>query len=304
MKKHIKLALKIIVSGVAIYYVVSKLDFQLIITVIKSAKIWLMSVALFFYVLSLLFAAERLNFLFRKIDLKLSFFENIKLYWLGIFYNLFLPGGVGGDGYKIYFIDKYLNIKIKKSLGAILSDRISGLTVVFIFLLFFSYSILNKLIFQHSIWILMPSIKLLFQHSIWILIPFSIICFWVLLRYINFSFSNAFFPVFGLAFIVQFLQMATAIVILTALNVYMLGDFNDYLFLFFLSAVMGSIPITLGGLGIRELTFLIGAQQLGIDQNIAVSLSLLFYAVSVITALPGIFYSIKPEKIYKNFRTP
>ena len=300
MKKHIKLAIKIIVSGLAIYYVLSKLDFQLITTAIKSAKIWLMSVSLFFYALSLLFAAERLNFLFRKIDLNLSFFKNVKLYWLGIFYNLFLPGGVGGDGYKIYFIDKYLNVKIKKSFGAILSDRISGLIVIIIFLVFFSYSILDKLIFQNSIWSLVPiSIKLLFQNSIWILIPLSVFGFWGVLRFINSSFISAFFPLLVRAFIVQFLQMITAIVILMALNINVLADFNDYLFLFFLSAVMGSIPITLGGLGVRELTFLIGAQQLGINQNIAVSLSLLFYATSVITALPGIFYSIKPMKIFE-----
>jgi len=30
-----------------------------------------------------------------------------------MFYNLFLPGGIGGDGYKIYLLNKLSNKSIK-----------------------------------------------------------------------------------------------------------------------------------------------------------------------------------------------
>jgi uncharacterized membrane protein YbhN (UPF0104 family) len=302
--KWIKLLLKILISGVAIYYILSKLDFSLIITTIKSVKIELIIVALFIYVISILFAAERLNCLFRKINLKLSFFENIKLYWLGIFFFFFLPGGVGGDGYKIYFIEKYLNIKIKKSLGAILSDRISGLTIIAAFLIFFSYFINYDSLFQNINGVLILFLHALItvlQKFIWILIPLVVLCFYFILRMINGNFVRSFFPVLGRAFVVQSLQMITAIVILFALGLNISGSTGDYIFLFFLSAIMGSIPITLGGIGVRELTLFIGAQYLGLNENIAVSLSLLFYAISVITALPGLIYTINPDKILTQF---
>jgi len=89
--KLLKLLLKIVVSGLAVYYVVSKLEFNEMITTIKSATIWLLPVALMIYAGSQYFAAERLNCLFKRININLSKLENIKLYWLGLFYNLFLP---------------------------------------------------------------------------------------------------------------------------------------------------------------------------------------------------------------------
>jgi glycosyltransferase 2 family protein len=36
----------------------------------------------------------------------------IQLYLLGIYYNLFLPGGIGGDGYKIYLLKQKIKIKV------------------------------------------------------------------------------------------------------------------------------------------------------------------------------------------------
>ena len=75
------------------------------------------------------------------------------------------------------------------------------------------------------------------------------------------------------------------------------GLYDNYLFLFFLSAIAGSVPITLGGVGAREVVFMWGALYLGVDENSAVALSLLFYVASAITALPGIVFTVKPATI-------
>ena len=91
--------------------------------------------------------------------------------------------------------------------------------------------------------------------------------------------------------------MFAALVILLSLHSDGAETIGNYLFLFFLSAVMSSIPITLGGIGIRELTFITGAEYLGIDLHTAVALSLLFYAASAITALPGMLFALKPDRI-------
>jgi len=294
IKKTLKLLIKIVVSGLAIYYVASKLDFKEMITAFKSVSIGLLLIALITYTLSQYFAAERLNCLFRKININLSIIENLKLYWLGLFYNLFLPGGVGGDGYKIYFLDKYLKTGVKKTLGVILTDRVSGLVVIAIFLSFFSYFINYELPSLNLIWF-----SLSLKNLLWILIPVAIICFYFFIRIVNVSLLGVFFPVLGRAFVVQILQMITALIILLSLNMNGTENIGNYLFLFFLSAVMSSIPITLGGIGVRELTFLWGAQYLGIDPNTAVALSLLFYATSAIIALPGVYFTIKPAKILR-----
>src|ERR1700761_7528298 len=41
-------------------------------------------------------------------------------------YNVLLPGGIGGDGYKIYLLHKRYKLPTKKVFWAILFDRLSG----------------------------------------------------------------------------------------------------------------------------------------------------------------------------------
>lgn len=282
--KIAKTGLKIILSGAAIYYVATSLDFKLIREAVSSSSPLLLFVALLLYTLSQIAAAYRLNCLFRKVPIHITHHENIKLYWLGLFYNLFLPGGVGGDGFKVYLLGKYLKAPIRKNIGAILSDRVSGLSVIVIFLL-----------------LLAPIIDFSFpyQRWVWLLIPLVGAGFYLFLHFFNRSLAPAFLPVTGWAFVVQLLQMATAVTILLSLGVQLNGIYENYLFLFFLSAIMGSIPITLGGIGAREITFLFGAQYLGINQTYAVTLSLLFYAASALTALPGIVFTLNPSTLIK-----
>ncbi len=77
-----------------------------------------------------MFPPIRLNIYFSAIDLKLKEKTNLQLYLLGMFYNLFLPGGIGGDGYKIYLLQKNYQTGTKRILGAVLSDRISGMVAL------------------------------------------------------------------------------------------------------------------------------------------------------------------------------
>jgi uncharacterized membrane protein YbhN (UPF0104 family) len=239
-------------------------------------------VALFIYSVSQVAAAYRLNTLFRYIPVRISQWANLKLYWLGLFYNLFLPGGVGGDGFKVYMLNHYLKVPVKRSLGAIFADRLSGLTIIVTYLLilvhFIDYSI------PYTLWLLL----LLF-------VP--LLVFFFLLKWILPIFRQAFAAISLWSLIVQGIQMVAAVCILHALGMGDSDSYDAYLFLFFLSAIMASVPITLGGIGAREFAFLMGARYLDLQQDIAVALSLLFFLVSAISALPGVWYTIRPRKI-------
>ena len=49
-----------------------------------------------------------------------------------MYYNLFLPGGIGGDGYKIYLLNKKYGTKARKLFWAVLLDRINGVLALFV----------------------------------------------------------------------------------------------------------------------------------------------------------------------------
>ncbi len=54
---------------------------------------------------------------------------NLRLYYTGMFYNLFLPGGVGGDVYKVMVLKKR-ELSILSATKATLLDRVTGLLVL------------------------------------------------------------------------------------------------------------------------------------------------------------------------------
>ncbi len=281
-RKVLQLLLKIILSAAALIYVFSKINLKEVGSNIKEAEIIWLVLAFFIFSVSQIVASQRLLVLFKLLGSKITFLQNIKLYWLGLFYNLFLPGGVGGDGFKIYLIHKYEKVKLKKIIGAILSDRVSGLAIiVMMLLLLVSYIPMN-----------FPFIELS-----WTLIPLVALGYFLFLHLFFRNLRKGFAPTLAWALLAQTLQMIAAILILRSLDASTLDHLENYLFLFFLSAIAGAIPITLGGIGARELVFIEGAGYLGIDMNIAVALSLLFYVVSAVSALPGIIYTLKPSTI-------
>jgi hypothetical protein len=53
------------------------------------------------------------------------------------------------------------------------------------------------------------------------------------------------------------------------------------------------LPITIGGAGARELTFLWGAQVLGLDSERSVAIAFIFYIISTVVALYGLVFSFK-----------
>ena len=67
-----------------------------------------------------------------------------------------------------------------------------------------------------------------------------------------------------------------------------------YLLLFTLSSVVSVLPISLGGIGLRELTFYYGAEWLLINTETAVALSLLFFSTNALVSLLGLRYHLQP----------
>lgn len=285
--KTLKLSAKIVLSAAILWYISSKIDVTEIGRAIARTNKWWVLLALLIYSISQVAASFRLNTLFRLIPVNISQISNLKLYWLGLFYNLFLPGGVGGDGFKVYLLNHYLKVPVKRSLGAIFADRLSGLTIIVTYLL-----------------VLLHFIDLTIPHKTWMLlaIPLPLVVFFFFLKWVLPLFLNAFSSISLWSLMVQGIQMLAAVCILYGLGVDNSANYDDYLFLFFLSAIMASVPVTLGGIGAREFTFLMGAQYLDLQQDQAVALSLLFFLISALSAFPGIWFSFKPREILNHYR--
>src|SRR5688572_2789467 len=130
IKKIAQLILKITVTLLCLYFVYRKIDLQQLQKELKDINVFYLFPALLFFIISKIISSFRLNTFFRETGIVLKENINLKLYWLGMFYNLFLPGGIGGDGYKIYLLQKYFKVNVKKIIAAVFIDRVSGVLVL------------------------------------------------------------------------------------------------------------------------------------------------------------------------------
>ena len=282
LRKKAITALKIIVSAALIYFIFTKIDLKDVLQTLRKSDPLFLFLALLFFVLSKMIAAFRLNGYFHQIGAKLSQLGNLKLYLLGMFYNLFLPGGIGGDAYKGYVVQKAYQPGTKKVVSSLLLDRLSGM------LLLFMYACVLGLLSDNGF----------LQRFYWLLIvaiPLSVIVFW----FINKTFFPTTLPVFwqsfGYSALVQLAQLVCVLFILKALSIEL--DTIEYLFVFLVSSIVSVIPLTIGGIGSREVTFLYGAEWLGLNESISISISFTFFLITALTSFLGIVYHFKKPKL-------
>ncbi len=276
--KAIATIIKLVVSGLLIYFIFSKIDLQEIGNTLRSSNPYYLGLALVFFLSSKIIASFRLNLYFHQLDVFLTYKSNLKLYFLGMFYNLFLPGGIGGDAYKGYAIKKKFEVATKKVVSVLVLDRLSGLLLLFVY----ACSLL-LLIQQETILALTP----LFLAGI----PISILVFWLLNR----SFFRYTLPVFwksvGYSAFVQLAQLISVWFIMKALGIEL--HQIAYLVIFLISSIVSVIPLTIGGIGSREATFFYGASLLELNENISVSISVIFFLITALVSLAGIWYHFK-----------
>lgn len=277
-KRIIKTILKFGLTIAALYYVFSRIELSSVMDLFGQTRISFLLLAVLLFAASKALSALRLNIFFRKIGLELPEKTNLRLYLLGMFYNLFLPGGIGGDGYKIYLLQKNYKTGTARLFGAVLSDRLSGMSAL---------AMLAALLFS------MTDIPIPWNQAGALLIPVFIAGMYLFFRW----FYRYFLPVltkttfYSLG--VQLLQLFAAWMILLALGGAE-GYELQYLFVFLVSSIVAVLPISVGGMGVRELTFLYGAQFLGIDQDLAVGVSLMFYLITALVSFMGIWFVAKP----------
>lgn len=275
-KKFLTTVIKIILTFVGLYFVFSKVNFLEVKSIILTSNPYTLLLALLFFNASKILSSFRLNLYFHHIGVKISEPYALKLYYIGMFYNLFLPGGIGGDGYKIYLLNKKYHSKVSTLISATLLDRLSGLIPLLFFagLLFINSDFYMQ--YRWIDWLVIVGLILLFP-------LFYLINLFLFKRYLT-----LFFKTTTLGSLVQLLQLVSAFFIVCGMG----QEEHSIIFLtlFLLSSVLAVLPISIGGIGIRELTFLYGLTLVGLEADGGVAFSLLFFLITALSSLVGIFF--------------
>ncbi len=285
MKNKLLGIFQIIVTVFFIYYTLSKIGLNKILEVIKSADLLFILFASIVYFLSQIISSERLWFILKENNLIISSKENIKLYMVGVFYNFFIPGGVGGDAYKGVLMNKKFQWSLKKIYKLLILDRLIGFGVILCLIIVFSGFILDLEFISEFNFVLAPLYALLFFVGR------------VLVQKI-FNNEIVYTKAFFISHIIQILQFGSIILILFSLGI--TNNYFTFLYIFLISSVLSIFSF--GGIGIREYVFFTLASNTAVGPDIATSVGLIFTFSALISSIPGLYFLIK-IKSKKKLRT-
>lgn len=243
-----------------------------------------------------------------------------RMYMIGVFFNTYLPGIVGGDGVKAYYLSKELKTQkaaprngsdtesvgepLKElsrhetivSIASVFMDRyvgMSALLLICIVAIPFSLPHLETHALKWPILLVIPIAFFAYVVSSILLFRFRLGGRFAFLHrfYVYFHFYRSKKDVLVKAFIysvgIQFMSIAAVYVLSKGLllNISLLT-----LVVFVPLIIMISfIPVSISGLGIREGAFVVLLGILGVSPDLAVTLSLLWFLSVVAVSVWGLF---------------
>ena len=276
--KWLKLTAQLLIAVVAIYFVFKEIDVDEYKKRLLGIKVGWLLLAFMAFNASKILSALRLNHFFSALGLNLNTVFNLKLYYVGMLYNQVFPGGIGGDGYKVYLLNKSYKTPLKGLIAATLLDRISGV-VALGFLAFIlaliggeAYELLNG-----------------YGFLIWLGLILAYPSYYVLVHFVFPTFKKVNHLTNLQALGVQALQVLCAFFMLKSLGV--ADGYIDYFTLFLVSSVAAAFPASLpGGIGVREWVMVLGAGLFELNENAAAAFASLFFLITLFSSFLGLIY--------------
>lgn len=238
-----------------------------------------------------------------------------RTYYIGFFYSNIFPTNIGGDIYRAYDLHNNKNIELHKNISVIIMERFISIASASIFVLasfFILYKYLNIQIIIGLI--LVPLIILLVFLIILNPEKFRLNRFFKRHPGLNnfksrldefrecfLEFKNKKSYVV-LSFIVCFISQLFFISCYYFSNLYAKVNLDFYTFLFInpIITLSANIPITIGGIGVRENTAVLVLKKFGIAESYAVIFAMAVLTIILVNAIiGGVLYIIK-NIFYKN----
>jgi len=307
LNKQLFNVLKVAISAaLLIYLLVFQVDREQMWDIVRQARWSYLAVAAALMIVGTALRAVRWQVLLQALDIEVPLHKLMHLYFVGAFFNVFLPTGLGGDAIKMAKLARSTK-RGPEAIGTTLVDRATGLWVLFVLALLslpFSHTLLppgwTPIIAMGTLggviggWLVMgtPLIP-------WLGGKVRLPAQEKLERFYR-SIAQLGYPALAKACLVSFvfdiLLITSSVLIAVSLSV----DQPLGIFLLFTPLISFSLvlPISFGGLGVREQTYILLFSPLGVSNTTAVAMSLANYALTnlVVGLLGGVLYALESTK--------
>lgn len=311
--KKIWLFVKLIISLCLIAWIIGKVNIDETLSILYSVKIVYLVLGCIWIILDRFLMSYRWNILLAAKNISIPFLQIVKIYFVGTFSGNFLPSSIAPDAVRAYFASKYSS-NTTDIVSSVFIDRILGLVslaVIALFSILFIFLDRGE-IQQKALWVVLATLFLvavfLFSEKALSIVPLD--------KFRNFlsgwrgggtyrSFEKFYIScneykknmtdvllVLVLSFIVQGLSILAIYVLSQSVNVD-ISLLNLFVFVPLMNILI-MVPVSIGGIGVQEGAFIYFFSQVGISTQAALSVALLFRAVTVAGSLPGgVFYAVE-----------
>jgi uncharacterized protein (TIRG00374 family) len=303
MKRIGRESLKLLITTALLIFLFYKVPVEEVFNIVRNIEIknFYLSIILFF--LYYAFFSIRWKYLLCSQKIEISLLQSYLFIHIAFFFNNFLPSGLGMDVVRSGYAGGRKNFE--KALGASLMERVLGMIGMMFIGVLAIFSIRSEFIYLAIFYIFL--IVLIFL--LYILI-FSLNLEWIKKKLISIKFLNlgeslrTFYhaikiygkkkKVVGIGIVYSLLVQITIILInfLLSKSLGINLPFISIIAYIPLITIISLIPVTINGLGMRESAYVFLFSYYGIAREQALSLSLLFFATSVIASLVGGFLFI------------
>ena len=315
MKRCLIFLLKIVVT-IALAYIVFRniantpgFDSNDLEKVLSQIKVWPLFVALLCLLVSNLTGCLQWKTLLKTQGVRLSYFHVLRLYFVGLLFNNFMPGNVGGDVKKVYDIRVQGGVdSVGAGLTATFFDRLFG----FFFLTLLALGV-GSLFFIHD-----PEQRAFIIPSLWVFLGFCVLFAAIFSRRIGESLAKLLALIFPENINTRVLRMlerfrsfriwnlwgklfvlSTITQVLRVLVHYFCGialgldiAVSWYFFYIPLVALVSALPISIGGFGPRELLAQSLFAKAGVPVLESVIVQLLAYLAGLVISLFGAIFFV------------
>jgi uncharacterized protein (TIRG00374 family) len=295
--------LKVLVSGLLVWFLLRQIGVGMIFrTLARAEPIWLWAGVILFTA-SHFVGSTQWNWLLRAEGIRLPWLKCLSIYFIGLFFNNFLVGGVGGDVFRMLDVRR-MSGKGTSAVSAVFLDRLAGMLAMTGIAVVAIPFALSGGSYGPLLWISFAGLAAGWGFCLFFLFhkPFAL----VFIRLIQFLIPkrietrarevygkiNAFgrnrgllLRVLGMSCVVQLFRIYTHYLLARALG----AAFSPAIFFLIVPivAVAASLPISVGGIGLREQTGAVLFGAVGMMRTQAVSMEFLVYLVAIVSSLPG-----------------
>ncbi len=301
MKRFLVLILKIVISVGLVGFFLQKIEWQEIQKAFSSAALEFWLVAVLLFLTSNLLGAFQWRELLRVQEIRLPTSKIVGLYFVGVFFNNFLVSNIGGDAVRVYDL-KRLTGQGLAGFAATFLDRFVGLftlicfsiiayafspnlwdTVLWMPILFLALMLLGVLIFGFSRRMSNLVVRLSGRF-----LPERIAEFLVKIREGFLLYRSAHGIILRVALLASGVQLSRiAVYYSVGLALEQSVPFGYYVVFIPLIAIVASIPITFGGIGLRENMGVLLFGRVGMGDASALALMFLGYLAGILASLAG-----------------